>query len=75
MVENKPPKPVKEPVSGVKSCQTNKKEENIFHKLHHSDYVSVDILPRFTWDRWLFALRGLAVMVFEEVSIVQLQEY
>lgn len=50
MVENITPGPVR---SGVKSCQTNKKEENIFRRVHHGDYVSADILPRHTWDRWL----------------------
>lgn len=29
-VENKPPRPVKVPISGVKSCQEDKKKENIF---------------------------------------------
>lgn len=53
MVENLTPAPVRKPLSGVKSCQTNKKEENIFRRVHHGDNVSADILPRYTWDRWL----------------------
>lgn len=47
------PGPVRKAVSGVNSCQMNKKDENIFHRLHRGDNVSADILPRYTWDRWL----------------------
>lgn len=53
MVENITPGPVRKPVGGFKSRQTNKKEENIFHRVHHGDSVSADILPPYTWDRWL----------------------
>lgn len=53
MVENITPGPVRKPVSGVKSRQTNKKEEHIFCRVHGGDSVSADILPRYTWDRWL----------------------
>lgn len=53
MVENITPGPVIKPVSGVTSCQMNKKEDNIFRRVHHGDTVSADIFPRYTWDRWL----------------------
>lgn len=53
MVENITPGPVRKPVSGVTSCQMNKKEDNIFRRVHHGDTVSADIFPRYTWDRWL----------------------
>lgn len=44
MVENIIPGPVKVAVSGP----VNRKDENIFGRVHHGDNVSADILPRFT---------------------------
>lgn len=53
MVENNPPAAGRKAVSGVKSCQMNKKKKNIFNNGRLGDNVSPDILPRYTWDRWL----------------------
>lgn len=71
MVENIIAGPVRVAGSGVKSCQTNRKEGNMFCRDHHGDSVSPDIHLR----QVTFAVGVLSVVQFEEAPIVRGQKY
>lgn len=69
------PRAVREAAGSVESCQEEQKMKKIFFReVHHSDYVSGDILRRHTWDRWLLRRGDYMLWRTRSVPIVDRQK-